>query len=111
MANMNNLLKDKLVTASVVAIHWERIHLFLDVKVMFKQGADREMPLAFYAVNQEYRAEAQFKVLGIDGDIYHLKVNVTNNGNKECIPVGTYKLLVCEGENILAEREIGRAHV
>lgn len=102
---MESLMKEKLITASVVGIRWERIHMFLDVKVNFSEHADRKTPLEFYAVNKLSAAKAVFKIISIDDDIYHLTVNITNNGEKRCIPVGTYSLFVCQGDYKMADCE------
>ncbi len=99
---MINCINDRLVTATVVGIHWERIIVSIDLKLEFAPGADRESPLQFYAVNGLYSAKAQFNTKILDGGIYRLTLNLTNPGDIRCLPVGTYSIVVCQGEHILA---------
>lgn len=100
--------KDRTLTAEVVGIHWERIFLFLDIQVHDQEGRSKHAPLEFYAVDRLlYLPLARFKVLGQDGDVYHLKLNVTNSGDNHCLPAAQYYLAVCQGEDYLAECEAG----
>lgn len=102
---MQSLVAQKLITASVVGIKWERIFMYLDVKVTYSEGADREAPLDFYAVNGLYAAKIHFKAQKISQDIYRLKTNVTNNGENRCLPIGTYSVFVCRGDYKMADCE------
>lgn len=99
---MVNCTNESLVKATVCAIAWERVTVFLDVKVEFSPQADRSKPLTFYAVNGAYLAKAQFTQEILSGEIYRLSVNVSNPGNARCIPTGNYSIVACQGENILA---------
>lgn len=103
---MDNLIKERLITAEVISIRWERIFLYLDVRLHFSEETDRETELEFYAVEQEFfDAQARFQVLGVEDDVYHLKLNVTNNGENRCVPTGTYSIVVCQGDAQMAECE------
>lgn len=100
---MINCINSHFVTATVVNIHWERITAFIDLKLEFSGEADRESPLQFYAVNGLFSAKAQFRTEILDNGLYRLSVNFTNPGDVRCLPVGTYSIVVCQGEHILAQ--------
>lgn len=100
---MINCINNHLVSATVVGIHWERIIVSIDLKVRFAEGADRESPIQFYAVNGLYSAKAQFQTEILADDVYRLSLNFTNPGDTRCLPVGTYSIVVCQGEHILAQ--------
>lgn len=102
---MQSLIKDKLIEATVVDVRWERIYLYIDVKVVYNDKEIRKKPLDFYFVNGLYAAKARFKELGCENDIYTLMINVTNNGENRCIPVGNYSIYVCQGDYKLADCE------
>lgn len=92
------------VFASVTEIHWERIHLHLNVHLDIESGIDTEA-LEFYGVNGLGEAKIKFKVVEQNEGNYHLTVNVTSAGEKNCIPRGTYRIYVVTGDNVLAECE------
>ena len=108
---MRSVVEEKRVEALVVHIEWERIFMKIDLKVQINDNRVDLSKLDFYAVNGYYKAKAKFKVTGIDGDIVHLKVNVTNNGENRCIPTGTYRIFICQGEEKLADCEADRSIV
>ena len=108
---MINRLNEKLITATVVDLEWERIHLHLYVKVeVHDSSLDLQKdPLSFYLVDKiEMVANAKCKVLDVKDDIYHLHLNVTNNGESWCIPSGRYMLEVLQKDVALADCESGR---
>ncbi len=102
---MKNLVEKHLLNATVVNIEWERVTVFLDVRVDFSPEADKTKPLTFYAVNGAYKARAIFHEDSVNGNIYRLSLNVTNVGNARCLPTGNYSLVVCQDTNILAVAE------
>lgn len=102
---MENLTESHLVDATVVDIQWERVTVYLDVKVEFSDGADTANPLIFYAVNGAYKARAVFRQESVNGNMYRLSLNVTNPGNAHCVPTGNYSLVVCQDNQILAVAE------
>ena len=102
---MINLLENRFVSATVLKVWWERIIVHIDVVVDVKNVKEAQSvvePFCFYAVNGLYEAKAIFEIDSIENNIYHLSLNVTNPGDVRCLPVGTYKIYVCQGENILA---------
>lgn len=99
---MINSINDRLATATVVGIHWERITVFIDVKMDFAPQFDQSAPLQFYAVNGLFAAKAIFKAEKLEDSLYRLSINLTNPGDVRCLPVGTYKIIVCQGETILS---------
>ena len=104
---MQSLVSEKIIKATVEKITWERIFLYLDVKVEYLKDMDKEQPLEFYAVNGLHQAKVFFRYEKLPNDVYRLKCNVTNNGENRCIPIGTYRIFVCQGDNKLAECETG----
>ena len=105
MIRMENLIENRLLSATVIGIEWERVTAYFDVRVEFSDEADKTKPLVFYAVNGVYQARAVFRQERISGDIYRLSLNVTNPGNARCIPTGNYSMVVCQENNILAVAE------
>lgn len=100
---MNYLLDEKLLKATVVNIEWERVNLYIDVKIEFSANSAQDIPLSFYAVNKRFAAKAKFKVIETSEDnVYRLYLNVTNPGYARCLPRGQYNIHVCYGENDLA---------
>ena len=102
---MQNLSDSHIIDATVVAVEWERVTVYLDVKVEFSEEADKTKPLVFFAVNGVYQARAVFRQESINGSIYRLSLNVTNPGNARCIPTGNYSIAVCQEDQILAVAE------
>ena len=99
---MKNLTDSHLIDATVFNIEWERVTVYLDIKVEFSKKADKKTPLIFYAINGDYKARAVFRTESVNGNVYRVSLNVTNPGNARCVPTGNYTLAVCQGEDILA---------
>lgn len=99
---MRNLLNEHLLKATIVGIHWERITVFFDVKLDYLNDADRSSHLEFYAVNGLNSAKAILQQDSIGDGMCRLSVNVTNPGDVRCLPVGTYKIIVCRDDDIIA---------
>lgn len=108
---MINQLGKKRITATVINMEWERIHLHLYVKVEVNDTTlDLQSDsLSFYLVNKdEITSPAKCKVLGCEDQVYHLHLNVTNNGENWCIPSGRYMIEVVQKDVALADCEAGR---
>lgn len=90
------------VKATVVGISWERIHLYLDVKVEFAADASKDVPLDFYAVNGKFAAKVHFDTQKVSDDIYRLHTNITNPGYNRCLQKGSYTICVVQGTNEVA---------
>lgn len=99
---MNNLIDRNLVTATVTDVYWERITVFIDIKLDIEDKLVNPEELAFYAVNGLYASKAIFKKEKLENYTYRLSINVTNPGDVRCLPIGTYKIYVCHNEDILA---------
>lgn len=97
---MNNCMNERRLTASVINIKWERITVYMDVKLEFKNAEDSKKELEFYAVNGLYKAKAFFKKEKISQDTIRLSLNITNPGDCKCLRMGTYSIVVCDGEDI-----------
>ena len=57
---MINRLSEKAVTAAVEAVEWERVTIFMDVRVESHDSEVRENELRFYAVDSGYHVKAVF---------------------------------------------------
>ena len=99
---MNNCISEQLVTAIVTRVYWERITVFIDVKLEIEEKNIEVDQLKFYAVNGLYDAKAIFESEKLENNLYRLSINITNPGNKACLPIGTYRIYVCQKDTILA---------
>jgi CDP-ribitol ribitolphosphotransferase len=98
-----NLISDQnLLSVKVVDISWERINLYIDIKIDFSENVDKNIPLDFYAVNGKFLAKAKFKVSILENGNYRLYLNITNPGYNRCLSRGNYYISVCQGDNELA---------
>ena len=107
---MVNRLSEKLISATVVNIEWERVHLYLEVKIEINDPSIdvHKEPLSFYLVDRNtVKSPAKCKVLGEENGVYRLHLNVTNNGENWCIPSGRYILEVVQKDVALADCEAG----
>ncbi|MGN0483270.1 MAG: CDP-glycerol glycerophosphotransferase family protein [Lachnospiraceae bacterium] len=102
---MESLVNEKRIRATVEDIRWERIFMYIDVKVEYLKEIDKEQPLEFFAVTNGHLAHIWFRYEKLPNDVYRLKCNVTNNGENRCVPTSTYRIVVCQGEKKLAECE------
>ncbi len=102
---MESYIDEKRITATVVAIRWERIYLYLDVRTTYSSSHEREGELCFYAVNEMYYSPAMFEIIGQEEDMFHLRMNVTNGGENVCVPSGDYRIIVCRNDCKMAECE------
>ncbi|MBE5881005.1 MAG: teichoic acid biosynthesis protein [Lachnospiraceae bacterium] len=106
---MMDRLGEKLITATVMDIQWERIfmHLYIKVDVNDETVDITKQPLAFYLVDKlTYECPAACKQIDVQDGVYHLRLNVTNSGENACIPSGCYMIEVCQGTEILADCEM-----
>ncbi len=95
-----NLLGDKnILKASVINIYWERINLFIDVKIEKLDNSYDTQKLDFYLVNGLRYSKAHFEVISNENGVYRLYLNITNPGYNRCLARGTYNIHVCCGEN------------
>lgn len=99
---VTNLIDQKLIYAEVVDINWERINLYIDIKVKYNNTFDKNFPLDFYAVNEMLFAKAKFKAEQISENIFRLHLNITNPGYNRCLPTGNYAIFICQGNNLIA---------
>lgn len=103
---MNWLTEESNIYAEVKNVHWERINLSIDVELV--QSGNRKYTieeLDFFAVNGIGEARIWFKKVKLSDNLVRLKANITNNGEKRCVPRGAYRIYVCCGENVLSECE------
>ncbi|MBQ2347926.1 MAG: hypothetical protein II388_06085, partial [Clostridia bacterium] len=73
---MKNLTDSHLIDATVFNIEWERVTVYLDIKVEFSKKADKKTPLIFYAINGDYKARAVFRTESVNGNVYRVSLNV-----------------------------------
>lgn len=93
---------EKHLIASVVNIHWERINLYLDIKIDYLDESYREKELDFYLVNNKLISKAHFRCENKGDGNYRLYLNITNPGYNRCLPRGTYSIRVCSGDECIA---------
>jgi len=91
-----------LISATAVHMEWERIFLKIDVKIEYLPGVDSKASLSFYAVDRRNRAQAAYQVTKLENGLYRLTLNITNNGANRCLPLGDYRIVVCQGTSQLA---------
>ncbi len=90
---MENLLDEKLVSAKITKIFWDRIHLYMNVKVEGKAGYNIPDNLQFYAVHKNNIPRAIFDKTKIGENEYRLHLNVSNTGANIALPNGTYRIM------------------
>ncbi len=108
---MENLIDKRQIIARVTKISWERIWLHLELQITFAPGADRDSELSFFLVNGLFEPKAKLKVTQTDGDIYRMKVNITNPGTSLCLPQGTYSIIICQNQCQMAKAEVAESLV
>ena len=91
-----------MISATAVHMVWERIFLKIDVQIEFSPEADKNTPLAFYAVNGLNCAKTAYQVTHLGNNRFRLRLNITNNGANRCLPRGNYRIVVCQGTSQLA---------
>ena len=75
-------------------ITWERIHLNVEVELDAELAATAD--LRFFLANQSGEVRTEFRLVGRNGNVLTLTINVTNNGLNRCIGNGTYKIYAAE---------------
>ena len=101
---MNSKIDTSKTEAVITGIRWERIHLYIGVAVYEDGKPASPEDYDFFAADQKLgTAGVYFDVLNVSGNEAELYVNITNVGNHQCIQAGTYSILACKGEDILAE--------
>lgn len=98
---MINFLHEKNIVATLTEIEWERVFLKMTIIVDYKKMNSNTM-LDFYMVNGLSAAKGKSEITSKDGSTYKIKINVSNNGERRCYPLGTYKIIVCDKDNMLA---------
>lgn len=84
------------VHAVVEKIDWERIFLHIDVRVEGSLEGAEGKPYDFYFVDQDYFCGFKGHILSSEDGLYHLEVNITNNGCQRAILFGEYALIVVQ---------------
>ncbi len=93
---LENLLDENLISAKITDIYWERINLYIRVKITAVPGYEIPGDLQFYAVSKNIPRAMFDKQELADGE-FLLHVNVTNGGGKSVLPNGTYKIMAAAG--------------
>lgn len=97
-------LVDSGVSILLEDISWERIFMRMVVRVLVPEGgAWRAEALDYYAVYRSGKARAQFAKKKLEDDRWELALNVSNNGENQCVPNGIYTIYACQGTDVLAE--------
>lgn len=110
MDKLEYRIDEGLVTARIVDINWERIFLSFDIKVTLAEGYECPDSMDFYVVNNVDKAKVKLKVLSVKDGIYRAQMNVTNNGENRAVPIGNYRILLCVGDDVMAECESDLEH-
>ena len=92
----------KIANVEATHIEWERIFLNIDVTVEYNVKEEEGKPLDFYAVNGLNSAKAIYEKVEIGKNQYRLRINITNTGENRCVPLGTYRIAVCQGNRQIA---------
>ena len=99
---LENLSAEKHLTASVINVQWERINLYIDVKIEHNDEAFKGKKLDFYLVNNKLISKAHFRCRELGDGVFRLYLNITNPGYNRCLPRGTYSVRVCCEDSVLA---------
>ena len=109
---MKDRIREGKLRAVVSSIKWERIHLFLGVELQWSDssesagdGVTTAEDVDFFAIDQEGMAGILFDVDDEKNGKASLHVNITNNGLHQCVPAGHFRILVCRGDDVIAECE------
>lgn len=84
------------ISAKAVKVFWKSIYLLIEVQAFFPKREDSGS-VAFYAVDQDGRAQARFDCQAVSDTHFRLRLNITNNGYCRCLPAGEYSVAVCCG--------------
>ena len=93
----------KLNGAFVTDIYWERINLYLKLRVEFADPAHKEDTLDFFLVNRFGMAGGRFEIIEKDGNSFLLRMNISNPGSNLILNAGNYYIYVCKGTYILSK--------
>ena len=104
---MLKVYTENLCTAVIEDIVWDRIHIYFTVKVDYPDNPMPDVPLHFYGVNGKGLARIRFRQEELGDGRWRLHTNVTNNGERRCIPEGNYCFVVCQGLRALTVCETG----
>ena len=85
----------------IESVTWERIYMFLTIRL--EESFQPSENIRFFLVDSGYKVETAFEVLSRDGNEYHLKLNVTNNGLNRCVNNGVHSILVVDGDTAISE--------
>jgi len=100
---MNWLMDQSGIYAEATEIRWDRLHLYITVRVDVPEDSDvNPEQLDYYMVYRSGKARARFDVKPCEDGQLELHVNVTNNGENQSIPFGVYTVYLCDGEDVLA---------
>ena len=91
------------LTATITKIWWERIIVHIDLQLTYADESLKGEKFDVYAVDQNFHAKARFKQTIVDEEHIRLSMNMTNPGNCECLPMGSYFFYVCRKQEILAK--------
>ena len=98
---MRDLIDKKLLCATVTDIKWRDTKLILTIKIDFNDFSADE-PLSFFAVNGNQIARVKFDLISFSTDEYVIETDVMRPGYNHAIPRGSHHIVVCSGEEILA---------
>ncbi|MCL2013534.1 MAG: CDP-glycerol glycerophosphotransferase family protein [Oscillospiraceae bacterium] len=112
MIKMKDKSEQKKISAKLLSVRWERIYLYMEIKLEQAGQADsgkpefEKKPLDFYMLNAHRVPVVKLQVSDINGDVYTMRLNITNDGANRCVPLGTYNIAVCRDEDFYAFCEV-----
>lgn len=101
---MENIIDKNYVSVRIVNIEWERVFVIFDFALKMNNYIPND-DLEFFIVNNLGYAKAKLDLIKVENQIYRFKLNLTNNGENRCVPIGTYRFFVCCKDEVLAECE------
>lgn len=100
---VKDIFNKKLLTATVYKMSWERVWLHIWIKIDFSTEADKKSPLNFYFVDQYFKAGGRAKIIEQSEELFHLAINVTNNGTNRVFPQGRFSIIIVQNDFQLAK--------
>ena len=88
--------KIKYISAAVKRIYWERVTLHMDVEIYDTRSIKQPNVFEFFLLNEDYKVIAKFQKKEDSLGKYHCWMNITNPGNRKCLPMGSYHCYVLE---------------
>lgn len=100
---MECIIEEKHISAKVSRIYWERVFLHMEVEVDDTRVIKKPDAYQFYLVDENYSLVARFQREEVSLGKYHCWMNITNPGNCQCLPAGSFHCYVTEREYVMTK--------